>query len=158
FFPYPLDDVAATVRYARNSVWMTGFRARHGETTVQVKQATAFLPPAGGFSARLDGLQAPRPAPDPDLSHALPGPLRRMLKTLNPRQPVDLNTVLVVKQPAEAGTRPTLYWDALIKMRDQLFQAGPEWSEVTGTLSCQGLHNGQQLEDVTGNVFLERAT
>src|SRR5205823_5755321 len=57
FFTYPLEDVAATVRYAKNNVWISGFEGRHGSAVFYVKQGSVVFPPEGGFWARLDKLQ-----------------------------------------------------------------------------------------------------
>jgi hypothetical protein len=73
-------------------------------------------------------------------------------------EPVNLATELVIKQPPAPGARPTVYWDATLALKDTELETGPRWSNVTGTVSCRGLHNGQQVEEVVGNVFLEKAT
>jgi hypothetical protein len=158
FFSYPLEDVAATVRYANNNVWVSGFQGRHNGSAVFVKQGTVVLPPEGGFWAKLDRLQANPLTLDADLQKALPASLARLTRVLKLSEPVNLSTELVVSQPATIGTRPTVYWDATLGLKDTTLETGPQWSKVSGVISCQGVHNGMQLEDVVGNVFLERAT
>ncbi|HKB36830.1 MAG TPA: hypothetical protein VKD72_10265, partial [Gemmataceae bacterium] len=36
FFPYALDDVSATVRYARSAAWLANFHGRHGSTVLRI--------------------------------------------------------------------------------------------------------------------------
>src|SRR5581483_10588772 len=143
---------------AKNNVWVSGFQGRHNKAVVYVKQGSVVLPPEGGFWARLDRLQVDPLSLDADLQKAMPPSLARLARILKPSEPVNLATVLVVNQPPAAGARPTVYWDATLGLKDTNLLSSPEWSHVTGVVSCQGLHNGLQLEDVTGNVFLDRAT
>ena len=78
FFPLPLEDVAATVRYAKNSVWISNFQGRHERSVVQVRKATVYLKPAGGFWARLDTLQCNPLVIDRAFQRALPPSLLKM--------------------------------------------------------------------------------
>src|SRR5262249_24062497 len=119
---------------------------------------TVHVKPAGGFWARLDTLQVNPLVPDAELKRALPPGLRNALEAVGLRQPVGLDTVLVLDQPAAAGVPPVVYWDRSLWLRNAALQAGVDSRNVTGQLSCQGLHNGQQLEDVVGNLYLEEAT
>src|SRR5262249_43724723 len=104
-------------------------------------------------------LRADPLVPDAELQRALPPVLREGLQSLAFRQPVALDlTRLVLKQAPEAGIRPILYWDGALHLRDAAFHACPRWEGVTCQVSCQGLHNGDRLEDVVGNAFFEEAT
>ena len=159
FFPYPLEDVAATVRYARGNVWLGDFRGRHGASQLGIKQGTVIIKKDGGFWARLNDVTARPLVPDADLKRSLPPVLRDALETSRLRQPVVLSArQLVLDQPPEAGLRPTVYWDGTLELDHASLQAGVECSGLTGKVSCQGLYNGQQLDSVAGNVFLQEAT
>lgn len=158
FFPYPIADVAATVRYAKNNVWITGFHGRHGDTVLYVKQGNVVLPPEGGFWAKLDRLQASPLAFDDDLQRALPGALAKVTRVLKFSQPVNLATELVISQPGSSTARPSVYWDSVMALKDTELDTGTTWSKVNGLVSSKGFYNGQQVEDVVGNIFLERAS
>src|SRR5207249_4789789 len=116
------------------------------------------FPREGGFWAELNRVQASALASDADLRRALPISISRPLQTLQLRQPVDVDArQLVVKQTPDSS-RPIVYWRGVLKLHDASFQTGVDWKDVTGDVSLEGLYNGQQLEDVIGNVVLERAT
>ena len=157
FFPYPMESVAATVRYAKKHVWVTGFEARHGKTALKVTQANVVLPDEGGFWVRLDRLDAVDLPLDADLARAAPPALGQLVQTLRLDRPVGLSTILVIKQGPQEGARPAVYWDGLLRMHDTSVQLGTELTGVYGVVSCQGLFNGQKIEDVVGNVFLDSA-
>ncbi len=158
FFPYPLEDVGATIRYANKRVWLTGMKGRHGNCLIRVPQGQVYLPETGGYWARLDRLEAIGLPLDAELRRAMPPGLGKLAGVMRPDKPVDVAAVLVVSQPPAEGVKPTVYWDAAVGVKDTTIQAGVEVTGVTGVVSSQGLHNGQQLEDVVGNVYLDRAT
>jgi hypothetical protein len=158
FFPYAMEDVAATVRYARSNVWLTGFQGRHGANVLRINRANVCFPTEGGYWAKLDRLEAKSLSADAELQRALPNSLAKLLRMLNFDRPFELSSQMIVRQPPAAGTRPSLYWDATVKLDDTSLQAGTELKHVSGTISTQGLHNGLQVEDVVGNVFLDHAT
>jgi hypothetical protein len=159
FFPYPLEEVAATVRYAKGSVWVADFHGRHGSSQLGIKRGTVIVKKEGGFWARLDEVAADPLVPDAELKRALPPVLRHALEVSRLTQPVGLSArKMVLDQPPEAGLRPVVYWDGTLRLDHASLQAGVECSGLTGQVSCQGLYNGQQLDSVVGNVFLEEAT
>jgi len=158
FFPFSLDDVSATVRYARSSVQLADFQARHGSTVLRIGKGTILFPHEGGFWAGLDRVQATALTPDADLRRALPLGISRVLQTLQLRQPLDIDAQQLVVKQAPDNSRPILYWRGVLKLHDASFQTGVDWTGVTGDISLEGLYNGEQLEDVIGNVLLERAT
>ena len=159
FFQYPLEDVAATVRYARGNVWLSDFRGRHGATELGIKRGTVIVKKEGGFWARLDDVAAKPLVPDAELKRALPPALRNALEVAKLATPVTLLArTMVLDQPPEAGLRPTVYWDGSLRLANATLQAGVECTGLTGQVSCQGLYNGEQLDSVMGNVFLDEAT
>lgn len=158
FFEYPLEDVAATVRYADKNVWVKDFRGKHKGTTLHIKNAHAVLPEAGGFWVKLDRLEAENLTFDKELQHALPGSLARLAEMLKPDRPLSISSVLVLQQPAAENSRLNVYWDSMISLQQTTLQGGVEWKDVTGKVSCQGLHNGSGLENLVGNIALDRAT
>jgi hypothetical protein len=158
FFPYSMEEVAATVRYAKKHVWVTGFQGHHGQTTIRVNEASVFLPDEGGYWARLNRVESPELHLDNDLKRAMPAGLAKVVQLLQIEKPIQLATVVVIKQLPPETAKPTVYWDALIRLTDTKLQTGIELEKVSGVVSCEGVHNGQQLEDLVGNVFFQRAT
>ena len=45
FFDYPMTDVCATVRYAKDRIQVKGLRARHGKATLGMESALVVLKP-----------------------------------------------------------------------------------------------------------------
>ncbi len=156
FFPYALADVSATVRYARNCVQVSKLCGRHGASLLAVERITCFLKPGGGFWAKLDTLKGTPLVIDQDLLQALPAGLRKGCQGLQLRDAISLNSVLVIDAPAESGP-PIIYWDGAFALKNASLKVGVPLTGVTGTFSSQGRHNGQQLEDVVGNLLLEEA-
>jgi hypothetical protein len=158
FFPYPMEEVSGTVRYARDRVVLRDVRARHGAGVLGVKSGEVVLLPAGGFYCKLDSVHGGNLEPDAALREALPRPLRRGLEALELRDPVTVETDLIVKVPAGPGGPAVVWWDGGAVLHGAGFKAGVDLSKVDGRVHCCGRHNGQQLDGVVGNVLLEQAT
>src|SRR5690349_3125239 len=116
FFPYALEDVSATVRCSRQGVQVADLRGRHGRSRLQAERVTVILKPTGGYWAKFDTLRGSPLLPDDDLLAALPAPLRNGLVGLGLKDPFQLDTLLVVDQPAEPGAPPVLYWDGTMRL------------------------------------------
>jgi hypothetical protein len=95
--------------------------------------------------------------PDDDLRRALPTPLANAVNTLALRDPVELDALVVIDQPAESRSRPVVYWDGTAKLKNASLKTGVDWDGVTGAISVRGRHGGEKLEDIVGNVYLEQA-
>jgi hypothetical protein len=158
FFDYPLEQVTATVRYVKDSAWLHDFEGRHGDTVVRVKRGRVYLPREGGFWAELNRLVMDRLRIDADLLHAVPPGMRKGLTSLELRNPINVNALLIAQQSADPTARTLLYWRGGAELKDVAFSTGVDWSGVTGAISCEGRHNGEQLEDVVGNVYFQKAT
>jgi hypothetical protein len=158
FFPYALDQVSGAVRYARNRVYLTDVRARHGDNVLGLKRGQVILKPGGGFQVRLEGVRGSPLTADADFLRALPPPLRKGLEAMQLRGPVDAETDLIIDSPPEPNLPPVVWWDGGAVLRDATLRAGVEVSGVTGQVCCCGLHNGQQFEGVVGNVAFDTMT
>jgi hypothetical protein len=157
FFPYSLDDVGATVRYARGRVVLQGASARHGPGRLGFKTGLVALKPGGGFQAWFEGLRATGVPPDADFLGALPPSLRRGLEPLHLREALDIETSLTLDAPPETE-RLKVWWDGAAVFRDAVIQAGVNVTGVRGQVACHGHHNGRQFEGAGGDIFLEQAT
>ena len=56
FFDYPMHDVSATVRYARNRVTVKNLRARHGTASLSMGDALIALGADGAYTAWLEDI------------------------------------------------------------------------------------------------------
>src|SRR5262249_54983359 len=77
FFDYPMQDVSATVRYAKNRVTVKGMRARHGPAILKMNDALIVLGADGGYTAWLEGISGAGILPDSDLLKAMPEAVRK---------------------------------------------------------------------------------
>jgi hypothetical protein len=159
FFPYPMEDVSGTIRYVQDSVYLTDVRARHGDSLLSLKQGRIILKPgANGFQqVRLKGIKGTPLQPDVALVQALPEALQTGLQALRLSDPVEVTTDLVIDQPEDSGAPPVVWWDGHVDLKRATLHAGVEVSDVTGQLSCCGLHNGKRLQKVVGAFLLDTA-
>jgi hypothetical protein len=88
---------------------------------------------------------------------ALPEALQVGLQALHLSDPVEVTTDLVIDQPPDPATPPTIWWDGRADLKAATLHAGVEVTDVTGQLSCCGLHNGKRLEKVVGTFLLNTA-
>ena len=65
FFPYALQQVAGSVRYTHDEVFVSGLKARHGASALVLDQGQVTLKPGGGVQARYSGLRGRRWSPTP---------------------------------------------------------------------------------------------
>jgi hypothetical protein len=156
FFPYTLQEVRGTIRYANQKILIGPTTARHGDTELSLRRGEVFLKPQGGFYAQMDDLAANPLVVDADLLAAMPGPLRRFGQYLEVRDPIALSTQVIVDMPGEPGRPPTVFWDGGLAFRDATLSVGVPLEHITGQVFCRGRHNGQQLQGVVGNFLLEQ--
>jgi AsmA-like C-terminal region len=156
FFPYALEDVSGQVRYVQDSVYLTDVQARHGNSVLSLKQGRVILKPgATGFQqVRLKGIKGSPLQPDAALVRALPEGLQEGLDALHLSDPVDIATDLVISQPPEPNTPLIVWWDGRANLKHVALHAGVDVSDVSGELSCCGLHNGKRVEKVVGSFLL----
>jgi hypothetical protein len=157
FFAYRLDDLGGQFLYEKRRLSLTHVRARHGRTILAVESGVVDLHGGDGFHANVD-VQAQDLRLDEPLASALPGKLREMVRSLKVQGPVQLKTKLVIAQAPEQAHPPVIWWDGQAWLDNATVNAGPELRSVTGTLTCDGLHNGQHLEGLSGNILFDRAS
>lgn len=158
FFPYAMSDVSARVRYAHGRVYVKDVSAKHGDSALGLKDAIIVLRQTGGFQGWFKGIRGTRLVADEAFLRALHPIMRRGLEPLQLRNPIDVETSIVLDAPGVAGQPMKIWWDGGAFLHNQLFQAGVEIGGVEGTIWCHGHHNGQQLEGVGGYAVLDRAT
>jgi hypothetical protein len=160
FFPYALNDLSGQFRYHRNRVELKQITARHNDTRLSLEKGTVELDPAGGFYADLSDLRGNPVVPDGEFQKALPETIRAAFETLGVRDPFALQTRVKLLQGSEPGSQPIIWWDGQVWLRQAKLQVGLEISDITGKVGCVGRYDGnkRQLEGVTGNVLLTRAT
>jgi hypothetical protein len=159
FLPYQLDDLTATLHYARRWIHLENLQARHGPSRVQIEKAQAYVKPEGGVWAEITNLQGTPLVPDAELLQALPPIVRETCTALQLQEPFTLKkTKITLSSPAAADQKPDIYWDGELELRDATVRAGVPLEHVTGTAACQGRYNGHELEGLVGNLQIERAT
>ncbi|MCC6417667.1 MAG: hypothetical protein IT429_05405 [Gemmataceae bacterium] len=158
FFPYVLHDLTGTFRYHKDRVDLTRVTARHNATRLSLEKGTVDLYPGGGFYADLEDLRGNPVVPDAAFLAALPEGLRTACKGLKLADPFAVRTRLVVAQTTDTGAQPDIFWDGQAWLRAAKLQVGLDVADVTGTLACVGRHNGRQLQGLSGNLLLDRAT
>lgn len=158
FFRYALNDLRAGVRYAHGRVYVKDVSAKHGSCRLGLKEATIELKPAGGFRAWFKDIRGRDLVPDEAFLQALHPAMRKALDPLRIRNALNVEMpLLVLDAPAVAGQPMRIWWNAGVQLRKQVFEAGLEISGVDGEIWCQGHHNGQQFEGVSGYAVLDRA-
>jgi hypothetical protein len=157
FFPYELNDVNGTVRYAQNQVNLDNLSSRHGDTVLSIGRGKVYLKPSGGFWAKLSDLGGTPIVPDDELIQALPPVLRKAATSLGIKDPLNLQTQLVIDMPSEPNLPAVLYWDGGIAVNNARLNLGVPVSNVTGQIYSRGRFNGRELEGVIGNILLQEA-
>jgi hypothetical protein len=159
FFRYRLENLSGSIHYCKNRVEVSNVHARHGPCQVQLPRADVELFSEGGMYVLLRDLQAAHLHPDAAFRQALPVALRKLCETLELQDPVDLKArKLVVSLASEPGSRPDVYWDGLMNLREARLRVGVPVEGVTGTVGCVGRHNGSDLVGVDANALFDRAT
>jgi len=157
FFRYAMSDVCAGVRYAHGRVYIKDVSAKHASCALGLKEATIELKPAGGFRAWIKGIHGTRLVPDEEFLRALHPAMRKTLEPLQLKNPIDVETSLVLDAPSVQGSAMKIWWDGGAALHAQVFQAGVEINSVEGQIWCHGHHNGQHFEGISGHAVLEQA-
>jgi len=167
FFPYALADLTTQFHYHQHRVNLNRLSARHGNTQVTLGASTVDLhpggdlQPGGGFYADLKQLRAHDLRTDTDFINALPPALKSACSALDVKDPVQIQTDLVILMPSEPGSEPDIYWDGQLWLKTARLRTGLELSNVTGRLASRGRHRHDskrgQLLEVNGNFHLDQA-
>jgi hypothetical protein len=174
FFRYALNDLSGQVHYSKNGVQLRQVSARHNNSVVQLARGDVKLYPGGSYVKLSDGkvnvypngliyvdlpdLQANPLVPDAEFRNALPPALKQACEGMHLKDPVAFQTRLVIALAGEPGSLPQIFWDGKLWMRGATIQAGVPIEQVSGCFGCTGSHNGHQMEGLSGNLQLTRAT
>lgn len=157
FFPYQLQDLTGSFRCAQRWVYLEKLRARHGQTTLAIDEAKAFLKPEGGYWVNVVFLHGSPILVDDDLLRAVPPFLAKACRTLRVKDPISLKSKLTVDVGPDEH-KPVIFWDGELGLNHVSLFSGVSWESVTGKAACRGRYNGRQLEGMVGNVMLDEAT
>jgi hypothetical protein len=159
FFSYALQDLGGQFRFKGNRLQFSQLRASHGAARLSIDQGTVDVSPRGAYYVVLDDVWADPVVPDRDFVEALPQKLGVAVTALKLHNPFKLwARKVVVSQDEVPGSRPSLWWEGQMHLDHAHAFLGVDAGDVTGTLSCIGLYDGQQLRGLAGNVELTRAT
>ncbi len=154
FFTYPLQDLSGHFRLTGNRLTVRTIQARHMASQVSIEKGTVDLSPGGGFYADLRNVQGNPIFPTDGFLEAMPGELQDILNALQVKDPVALQTRIVVAQDETPGARPDVFWDGQLWLKKAKLNIGLDLEQITGTMACVGRHNGHQLLGLSGNVLL----
>lgn len=138
-FPYKMDNLQGSFRFANQQVHIDCLTAVHGQTAISLDGGHITIRPHAGFLVQLHGMNFDQVSVDDDLLQALPAMLRDSVGALNPDKPLKVRLNMDVD---EAGD------DKPVRLA---------WNGSLEVNQCQ-LHCGTQLKDVTGVVLLEQGT
>lgn len=155
-FPYMLSDLRGQIHYRAPLVTLNRLSARHGSALLAVREGTIIVRPGNGFRIVLQDLTASRLMVDKDLLGAVPSLLRSALQTLQPDQPLRLAANLVIDDPGPIGST-RCSWGSVIALDRTRLHCGIELSDVSGTVTLTGMHDGQRLF-AKGQMHLQQAT
>lgn len=110
FFPYELTNFSGLLRYEGRGVDLLQFAAVHGTSKVTLDAGQIRFRPNGTIWANLGGIAANPLVFDDAMQAALPDSLKRAVKELNPRGPIELNLrhMVVLIPPASSPGSPGL--------------------------------------------------
>jgi hypothetical protein len=158
FFPYALHDLTGKVHYAQRRVEIENLVARHGDSALCLGTGTIYLKPGGGVWADLVNVQGRPLLPEAEFVAALPPSLQSACAGLRLRDPLVLNTRLVIDSGPDPEEPPVIYWDGWAGLHAATLHTGIQLENVTGQVACRGRHNGHRLDGVVGNLILKEAT
>ena len=166
---YDLTDLAGVVQFKAGELRLNHLTASHGASRFAVADGRVLL--NGPLHADLRNLTAKPLVFDPDLRAALPAKARAGLDAVNPRGPMELSlTQVVVSLPAAppepatitargqapADPSPTVYWNGELKLLGAALDAGLDWEQAVGVIAAVGRVEGDQIQGVIGNAWLDR--
>lgn len=160
FFPFSLCDVTGRFHYAKNQLEISNFTARHDTSRMSIEQGIVDLYPQGGYYVKLKNFIGNPMLANNELLRALPEGLRSTFEAINLKdQSFAFHaSEVAVSQSGELGKRPEIYWNTALWVRDANLRAGIDLQHVTGTVGCRGLHDGNKMVGLIGNIFLNEAT
>jgi hypothetical protein len=108
FFPYELTNLAGLLRYEGRGVDLLQFSAMHGLSKLALDAGQIRFRPNGTIWANLGGFTTTKLIVDEALQAALPDGLKRAVKEIKPRGPIELNLrhMVVLIPPAATGVVP----------------------------------------------------
>lgn len=158
FFPYELRDVSAKIHYANRRVQVSDVRARHGGTVVALDGGDVRMKDEGGVWAEFKSVRCTPAVPDAEFVAALPPLLRQVCRSLKLKDPVEVQTRLVIETRSPEEGYPIVYWDGEIAFHNASLDAGVLLEHVTGKAACRGRYERDRLLGLVGNLQLDELT
>jgi hypothetical protein len=155
FFPYALADLQGRVHYHQHLVELDHLQARHGSSLFTLEEGKVLLKPQSGIGVNLVHLAGNPVIPDRDFRVALPPSLAKAVEVLDLRDPLSLETNLVIDVPAADHAPPYIYWDGFVDLQDASLHPGVSLEHVTGRIACRGQHR-ERFGNVSGNLQLSQ--
>lgn len=157
FLPCQIEDVQMVCRYSKDRVHIRDLAFKRGVSRVKAAEGVIQLRQDGGYRARLEKIEASPLVLDDELIAALsPGP-RRAVQAIGLKDPVWLSGALGIESNPDSGPSPVVDWEGTARLDGASIKAGLEFSQMTGTVACQGKYNGHAMESLAGQAVMERA-
>ena len=157
FFPYVLEDLRGRFRYHSGRLDMTRLAARHGASEITLGQGVVDFFPNGATYADLKDLRASPLVPEMDLFDAMPASVQSSFASLKIKDPVYIQTRLIVSIAAGPASEPDVYWDGQIVVRNASMTTGVDLTHVSGSLNCIGRYKHNRLRAFQGKATIEHA-
>lgn len=152
-FPYQMDNLQGSFRFANQQVLIGCLTATHGQTAISLDGGHVTVRPHAGFLVQLHGMNLDQVAVDDDLLKALPPMLRDSVAALNPDKPFKVRLNLDVDEPGDE--KPVrMAWNGSLEFNQTQFQCGTQLKDVTGVLLIeQGTYDAGKV-NCTGQLYL----
>ena len=155
FFPIALTDVSGKFRYHHNTVELSQFTARHNESRLSIQDGLVQLYDKDCYQLDLVGLTSANSSilADNAFLQALPAALKSTCEAINLKdQPFKIRNFRIGVTQGPEQKNPQVTWDGVMSVHDAELRAGIDLNRVTGEIGCRGLHNGDHLESLAGNI------
>src|SRR5262249_18016759 len=157
FFKYTIRDLTGKIRYTKHWVMLDDLKGSHGGSVLALDEGLVYIKEGGGVWAPLGRLRGVPLVPDDELLKALPDCLAKGCNCVEWRDPIQLETKLVIDTKPDQS-QPIIYWDGSATFQNAVFKTGVVLTDVSGMVSCLGLHDGHRLQGIVGNLALDQAT
>jgi len=140
-FPYRLEKLRGELVFRDDKLSFDRLKAEHGSVRLGAVGDCRLLDD-GRWQLRLGDLSIDRLRFDRELTHALPGQLRKVVSRLNPSGPFHLRGTLDLTGGAVASDQIAARWDLRIGCQQGTLDCGIKLENIHGTVSLAGEFDG----------------
>lgn len=138
--PYRIDVIGGAVHYDGKQVTIESIRGKHDASQLSAN-GRCVRDSRGRWELLLDFHSGCRLHPDDELIAALPTQMRRAMRQLRLRGPVNVRGQTLLTLPDAANPEPRFEWDIVLQLEgNRIADVGPVHS-LRGELSVQGVRD-----------------